>query len=154
MRPVGPGRAAAAGADAAGALGRRVFGPLWLLALSLLPVACADIGSRPDAALTGSVTLATAAALPADARLRVTLLAAGADGALDPIAEVEMITERLPVAFELRYDPRAIDAAQRYLLQATLTGNGLLLMLTEEPYPVLTLGNPQTVELELHPAGS
>lgn len=107
-----------------------------LLLLPLFLAGCAQVGSRPDASVTGTVTYLERIALPSGSLLRVTLLDVS-DGA-EPVAEVEIAEPRVPVAFNLRYDPRAIDSQHRYLVQAQISVDGRLLFLTTEEHAVIT----------------
>ena len=117
--------------------------------LSLLLVACAQVGSRPDANLTGSVDVPPGTTLPAAVSLRVTLLDASVASGAGPVAEITIDNATLPARFAVRYDPRAIDATHRYLLQAQLTGDGRLLMLTADEHAVITQGNPDHTDIVL-----
>ena len=121
--------------------------------LPLLLVACAQVGSRPDAGLTGTVAAPPGTTLPASVSLRVTLLDVGVDLGAEPIAEVTMDNPRLPVNFAIGYDPRAIDDTHRYLLQAQLTGDGRLLLLTTDEYAVITQGHPRHADIVLAAPG-
>lgn len=119
------------------------------LTLPLLLAACAQVGSRPDAAVTGTVSAPSGVALPESVSLRVTLLEVGGDGGAEPVAEVTIDNARLPARFTLGYDPRAVDEARLYLLQAQLTGGGRLLLLTADTHAVITQGNPSDVDMVL-----
>lgn len=58
---------------------------------------------------------------------------------------------QLPIAFELDYDPEAIEARHSYAVQAKLLMGEQLLYVTDTHYPVLTRGAGNEVELTLVP---
>ena len=124
-----------------------------LVLLSMLLLAgCAEIGSRPEASVTGTVTYLERIALPDGALLRVTLLDMDAGPA--PVAEVEIPQPSVPVAFNLRYDPRAIDAARTYAVQAQIAAAGRLLFLTVDEHRVITGGAGRRVHIVLRRPGT
>ena len=110
--------------------------------------ACAEVGSRPDASVSGVVVSSAPLTLPADAMLRVTLLDVSRPGVgADPVAEVEIEGPQLPEPFNLRYDSRAIDASHAYVVQAQVTAGGELVLLTTGVHAVITDGNPSRVDI-------
>jgi putative lipoprotein len=58
---------------------------------------------------------------------------------------------QLPIAFELEYDPEAIDARHSYAVRAKVLMGEQLLYVTDTQYPVLTRGAGNEVELMLVP---
>lgn len=121
--------------------------------LSLLLAACAQVGSRPDAGVTGTASAPPGMTLPDSVSLRVVLMDVSVDSGAEPVAEVTIDDARLPARFALGYDPRAVDETHWYLLQAQLTGNGRLLLLTDEEHAVVTQGNPSHVDMVLQTPG-
>ena len=126
-----------------------IFARLVIVLPALLLGACAEIGSRPDASLSGSVEYPANVTLPANVSLRVTLLDASAGA--EPVAEVVMEGTRPPSRYELRYDPRAVDSSHRYEVEAHLGGDGRLLLLTAERYPVITGEGGSRADIVLRP---
>lgn len=55
----------------------------------------------------------------------------------------------VPVPFELRYDPSAIDERHSYAVRATIRRGDQPIFVTDRVYPVLTRGNPDHVDLIL-----
>jgi putative lipoprotein len=105
-------------------------------------------GGAAQSSVRGSVTYWERMALPPDAVIEVQLF----DISLvdcKPIAE-EKITlgdRQVPVPFELKFDPSAIDPKHSYSVSAKITVDGELRFTGEQPSPVLTGGNPDIVEI-------
>lgn len=59
--------------------------------------------------------------------------------------------ESVPIPFTLMYVPSEIDPAHRYVVSAKITCGGELMMVTTTAFPVLTQGNPATVQVVLKP---
>jgi len=108
---------------------------------------------RETAVLRGSVTYRQRSALTPEAVVQVELREAAGDGA-EPVVVAKRIIERpgqVPIAFELPYDPSAIDAAVGYTVSARITDRGQLQFVTEAPVPVLTRGAASTAEIVVTP---
>jgi hypothetical protein len=56
-----------------------------------------------------------------------------------------------PIPFRIPFDPGRIDSSHRYVIRARLTGDGRVLFLTDQAYPVLTQGAGREVQLTLAP---
>ena len=133
---------------------RRLCNAVFALTLAASLVACAEVGSRPDASVSGAVVNDEVGALPPGAVLRVTLLdVSREDVSADPIAEVEIEAPQLPAPFLLRYDSRAIDSTHTYVVQAQISAGGELLLLTTDVHAVITLGNPSQLQVDVRRAG-
>jgi putative lipoprotein len=61
---------------------------------------------------------------------------------------------QVPIAFEIEYDPAAIDARFEYAIQARITEAGELRFINTTRYSVITRGNPTHVDLVLQMAGA
>jgi putative lipoprotein len=108
---------------------------------------------RETAVLRGTVTYRQRSALTPEALVQVELRETTAEGA-EPAVVAKRIIERpgqVPIAFELPYDPAAIDAASAYTISARITDRGQLQFVTETPVPVLTRGAPESAEIVVTP---
>ena len=102
--------------------------------------------------VTGTVTYRERMALPPTAVLRVQLQ----DASLQDVAAtvLDSMTIRpqgrqVPLAFTLQYNPSQIREGGIYVVQARILDGGRLLFLHDEPYPVLTNGQPRQVQMVL-----
>jgi putative lipoprotein len=105
-----------------------------------------------QAAVTGSVAYRERIALPPDAVLEVRLSdVSRQDVAAPVIAETTVMPagRRIPIPFELRYDPVKIEPKRTYALRATISSAGRMMFTTTNSYPVITRGNPTKVNLML-----
>lgn len=103
--------------------------------------------------LRGTVTYRQRSALTPEAEVQVELREAARAGA-EPAALAKQIIDRpgqVPIAFELPYDPAAIDPALGYTVSARITDRGQLQFVTETPVPVLTNGAAATAEIVVSP---
>jgi putative lipoprotein len=53
----------------------------------------------------------------------------------------------VPIAFSVPYDPNRIDPGKPYFVEASITDGGQPIFRSTDPYPVLTMGAPSTVEV-------
>jgi putative lipoprotein len=99
--------------------------------------------------VTGSVTYRERFALPRDAELRVTLYETkGGDAAQTFIAEQTVPRPgQVPLRFRVAFPPSVIDPRASYSLVARIEIGAKTLFINERPVPVLTLGNPATVDI-------
>lgn len=110
-----------------------------------------------DNVISGTVTYRQRAALPNSAILTVRLLdISRQDISSVPIAEqqIDLNGKQVPISFDLVYPPKSIDDRNTYAVRAEISNNGRLLYTTDTVVPVITRGNPRTVELTLVPVGS
>ena len=56
---------------------------------------------------------------------------------------------QVPIAFEITYDPRRIDAAGKYVVRATIYEEGRLRFTSDQAHPVLTHGHGDKVTILL-----
>ena len=103
--------------------------------------------------VTGTLTKRDRRALPPTTVAEIRLLdVSKADAPAEELAFQRIESPgQVPIAFELRYDPAAIDARFSYAVQAKLLVDGELLYITDTHYPVLTRGAGNEVELMLVP---
>ncbi len=90
-------------------------------------------------------------ALPPGATLEATLEDVSlADAPADILATARLEDiGQPPYTFEISYDPRRIVPSRRYAVRARITLAGRLLFTTDTVHPVITNGNPSTVDIVL-----
>jgi uncharacterized lipoprotein YbaY len=114
-----------------------------------------DAGGTPtEARVTGTVTYLQRIALPPGAVVEVKLLdVSRSDAPALTIAEqvIRPAGRQVPVAFELRYDPRRIEERRRYVVQARILVGGRVRYTSTEAYPVITGGHPDTLKVIVRP---
>lgn len=111
------------------------------------PTAAREVAPQPPAPVTGPkvtgrVEVTDLTELPAGLQLVVKLLDASDPTVVPPVfSEVVMPAPRvLPYNFEIGYDAARVDQARRYVVEASLQANGVVLYGTPEATPVLTQG--------------
>jgi putative lipoprotein len=100
----------------------------------------------------GSVTHRERVALPPDAVVEVKLYdVSNQDGAAPIIAQTTVVPagREVPLAFELRYDPRTIRPIRWYAVRATIRSGGQLTFATDTAHRVITQGHPTQLDLRL-----
>jgi putative lipoprotein len=109
-------------------------------------------------AVTGTVTYLTRQALAPEARIRVTLEdVSRADAPSSVVVEQTIPAEgkQVPIPFQLRFDPAAIDPRHSYVLRAAITLEGQPILVSTEAHPVITRDAPHYgVEIRVAPLGS
>lgn len=108
-----------------------------------------------SATVTGTVSYRERIALPPDAAVEVVLLdVSRMDVAATTIAEQTIDPAgQVPVPFELVYETTDIDPRMQYAVRATIRRGDNPLFVTDRSYPVLTHGNPDSVDLWLVRSG-
>ena len=111
------------------------------------PAAGREVAPQPPAPVTGPkvtgrVEVTDLSELPAGLQLVVRVLDATDPAVVPPVfSEVVMPAPRLlPYDFEIGYDAARLDATRRYVVEATLQTDGVVLYGTPSPTPVLTQG--------------
>jgi putative lipoprotein len=100
--------------------------------------------------VTGTVTYLQRMALPPTAVIQVQLLDVSLADAPSKVIAEEKITlgdRQVPVPFELKLDPAAIDPKHIYSVSAKITVEGELRFISDQSHPVLTRGNPNKAEI-------
>lgn len=120
--------------------------------------ACPDDGavSTQDNVVSGTITYRGRNPLPANSVISVRLLdAARLDLAAGVIAEdrIDVGGKQAPISFDLAYDRSKIQERSRYVIRAEIRDGDRLLYTTETSYPVITQGNPRSVEVVVVPVG-
>ncbi len=126
---------------------------------ALFAVALAGCAATPEApnpaygtpragVLTGSVNWLARAPLPPEAVLSVRLADVGAEPA-QTVAErrLNRLPGTSPLRFELPYEPKQVFADRRYAVQARISAGERVLYANALPYPVLTRGAPEHVDM-------
>jgi putative lipoprotein len=106
------------------------------------------------AAVTGTVTYLQRIALTPDAIVLVRLEdVSPADKPAQLIGEQDIVTSgrQVPIPFEVRYDPKAIDPRHTYAVSAQIVQGERLLFVTDTQHPVITRGSPATAEIVVEP---
>ena len=110
----------------------------------------ADAGDgAKTASVTGTVAYLQRIALAPDARIKVELVDVSRPGATTVLAGqmIEAAGRQVPFRFDLAYDPNRIAAPRRYEVRASIYEDGVLRFTNRRAYPVLTNGNPQSVNV-------
>jgi uncharacterized lipoprotein YbaY len=61
--------------------------------------------------------------------------------------------KQVPISFDLVYDPSRIQERNRYVIRAEIRDGERLLYTTDNSYPVITQGNPRSVEITVVQVG-
>lgn len=121
---------------------------LIFIVLGGLCIGCAE----QEAAVTGTVTAQQEVDLPPGATVRVQVFEGAGPAALLVAEHVITDAEQLPVPFTVAYDPEQILENNTYTVQARVEdAEGALLWTSTERYPVITPGNPSSVDIVVHP---
>lgn len=108
-----------------------------------------DEGTSLDA-VAGVLTYTERTQLSPEASIEVELAdVSNADGV--EIVSTQRIRNpgQLPVHFRLEYAPERVDPTHRYTVQARINDGGRIVFATDTAYPVITEGNPRTVEVAM-----
>jgi uncharacterized lipoprotein YbaY/heat shock protein HslJ len=111
-------------------------------------------GSVQTAQVTGTVIYRQRIALTPNAVIEVKLLdVSRADAPAVTIAEqmIKPAGRQVPIAFALGYDPGRINERSRYVIQARILESGQVTFINTQAYPVVTVGNPNTVNVIVSP---
>ena len=111
------------------------------------------VRTRAMGAVRGELTAAGPRSLPPDAQIEVSLLDVSlADAPARSLADpVRVVPALLPYRFSIPYSPADVIDSHRYVVQARVTHHGRLLFVTDRSYPVLTHGEPDTVNVLMVP---
>lgn len=109
-----------------------------------------------DNVVSGTVTYRQRSALPANAVILVRLVdVSRADASGTVIAEerIDAGGKQVPISFDLAYERNRIQERNRYVIRAEIRDGERLLFTTDTSYPVITQGNPRSVEVTVVPVG-
>lgn len=109
-----------------------------------------------DNVITGTVTYRQRTALPPKAVVVIKLVDISREdvsGVTVTENRIEAAGKQVPISFDLVFDWKKVQQANRYAIQAQIIEGGRLLYTTNTNYPVLTQGNPRNVDLVLVPVG-
>lgn len=118
-----------------------------IVAMCLL--AGSAVAEAADGAVTGVATYRERIALPPGAVFEATLEdISRADAPADVVSTVRQEDAgNPPYRFELAFDPARIVPSRRYAVRARITLDGRLVFTSDQVHPVLTNGNPASVEI-------
>ncbi|MBK9153999.1 MAG: YbaY family lipoprotein [Chloracidobacterium sp.] len=119
---------------------------------------CRDGGvvETQDNVVSGTVTYRQRSALPRTAVLIVKIVdVSRQDVSSTVVAEqrIETAGKQVPISFDIAYDRSRIQERNSYAIQAEIRDGGRLLFITDTRYPVITQGNPRSVEVTVVPVG-
>lgn len=126
------------------------------LSLACGLAACATPGADPAAGrVSVEASFRERLAIAPGVRLEASLLdVSRADAAAAPVGKTVLDdVGNPPYRFSIDYDPAAIVANHRYAVRVVLMKDGRLLFTTDQVYPVLTGGNPASVQVLLKRVG-
>jgi uncharacterized lipoprotein YbaY/membrane-bound inhibitor of C-type lysozyme len=115
--------------------------------------AAGNVAGSAVGSVTGTVTYLQRMALPPEAIIEVQLLDDTPTGGPSKVSKIiveEKITlgdRQVPVPFELKFDPAAIDLKHSYSVGAKILVDGEMRFVSDQEHPVLTRGNPSRVEI-------
>lgn len=125
------------------------------MVLGLVTGSVAQADTQP--VIKGTASYLERIAVPPDAVLTVALLDGSANGGASESLSVQSFAlTTVPYAFELRYDPRLIQAEGTYTIKVSIGSAGVTLFQATEPAPALTGQNDAAIDLTLRklPRGS
>jgi putative lipoprotein len=114
----------------------------------------AEATPAAGAKVSGKVTYRQRIAMPPDAVLVVQLMdVSRADAPAEMLGEQRIGFEgrQVPIPFEIDYDPGGINQRHSYTVQARILVGEELRFITSTAHPVITRGNPTTVEVVVTP---
>jgi putative lipoprotein len=125
------------------------------LAAGLALVGGVSCVAEPRTRVTGTVTYRERVALPPDAVADITLEDVSRQDAPSVVISRQTLdpAPAVPIAFELAYEPAAIEERHSYAVRATIRHGHIPLFVTDRAYPVLTRGHPTKVDLLLMRSG-
>ena len=106
--------------------------------------------------IDGSITYLQRIAIPKGSTVLVELFdISGGGSQATRIARQRFATDsQVPVRFQLAYDRNRIDPARSYGLRARILVDGALWFVNDQPVPVLTRGNPTSVQIPVRPVSA
>jgi len=110
--------------------------------------------SAEVAKVSGTLTYQQTTALPPDTVVYVSIVDVSPleDNSGDMIARQTIAHPRQgPIAFEVEYDPARISSNHLYALQIQITAGNRILFRNTSAYPVITKGNPSSVQVSVDP---
>jgi putative lipoprotein len=127
--------------------------PLCASAISMAQSGASPPESRSQV-FRGSVAYHQRVSLPPDSVVSVIIEdVSQTDASAKSFAEEDIPAKnhQIPIKFEVKYDPAAVNPAHRYNIRAKITSGGRLMFTSTNSYPVLTQGAPAnnvTIDLE------
>ena len=138
-----------------GAVRSEPFGSRLALAMIIMLVAAGGAGlGEAGEVIRGPAMYRERIALPPNAIFEASLAdVSRADARAEELGRVQIESPRVPIRFEIPYDPSSIDERHTYAVRATIRIDGELRFTTDTVYPVLTRGAGNEVEILLRSVG-
>lgn len=127
---------------------------IWMTAAGCMSRKAAAPSDPSMRQVMGKITYLQKVAMPADAVVEVQIEdVSRQDAPADVIGEQTIVNPgQVPVSFSIDYDPARIDPNHTYVVSAKILAAGELLYQNTTAYPVITKGNPSSVEVIVQPA--
>ena len=123
---------------------------MWIVAVGLIAVACADYGTEEEQAeITGTAMYRERIMLPPNAVFEATLEDVSRADAPATVLGTATVEGAGPYEFAIAYDASQIDERMSYAVRGKVTVDGQLMFTTDTTNPVLTRGAGNTVDLML-----
>jgi len=135
----------------------------WMMLLTTLSLmaplttpGASDGDGATEPSVQGTASFRERLTLPAGALFEATLAdVARADAPAEPLGRVTLDgSAGPPFTFTIPYDPARIDPRGRYAVRARITLDGHLLFTSDTLHPVISGGQPVTVEIPLSQVGT
>jgi putative lipoprotein len=107
--------------------------------------------------VSGTVTYRQRIALPPNALVQVKLQEISKQGTLPVVIGEQIIPtqgRQVPFPFEVNYNQNTINPSYTYTVEARIIVDNRLSFINPTPYPVITGGNPNRVEIVLNQVGT
>lgn len=116
--------------------------------LIMLGFAVRTVSAEPSS-VSGKLHYPENFLLPADAIVTISLTDVSPlqDSDATIIDRQVIAADQRLASFELSYDPAEINDRHLYAIQARVTSSGCVILTNASAYPVITQGNPTTVEV-------
>ncbi len=134
---------------------REALRPRAALVMVIMLVAAGSAGlGEAEEAIRGTAMYRERIALPPNAIFEAKLEdISRADAPAEVLGRVHIEAPRVPIRFEIPYDPASIDERHTYAVRADIRVDGALRFMTDTVYPVLTRGAGNEVEILLRSVG-
>jgi putative lipoprotein len=110
--------------------------------------------SGDEGMIDGSITYPQRITLPRGAKIVMELFELSGDGGTNTLVTRRTFAaeSQVPIPFRLDYDRSRISSTGTYGIRARILVDGALWFVNSAPEPVLTRGNPATVQIVVQPA--
>jgi uncharacterized lipoprotein YbaY len=117
-------------------------------------IADIPVAAGHEGMIDGSITYPERITLPKGAMIVVELFELSGDGGTSALVARRSFPaeSQVPIPFRLDYDTSRVSSAGPYGIRARILVDGALWFVNHQPEPVLTRGNPSTVQIVVQPA--